>query len=528
MTAAHRRGTSWTAVVPTVGRPTLPALVAALLDAGSAQPPAAVIVVDDRVHSVEPLPVPAGATVIRSGGRGPAAARNAGWRQAGSEWVVFVDDDVVVGPGWHAALGDDLDRACSDTAGVQGRITVPLPPDRPPTDWERNTAGLESACWATADMAYRRVVLQEVGGFDERFPRAFREDADLGLRVTAAGYLIVAGERGVTHPVRPAGPGVSVRAQAGNADDIMMAVLHGPGWRQRCGAEPGRNGRHLATVAAGVAAIAAAVLGNRRAAGVAAAAWAAGTAELAAARIAPGPRHAGEVMTMLATSAAIPPAAVAHMARGLAGRKATLADTRRAPLGQGRSPLVPSRAMVVRPARADPLWRPGAILFDRDGTLVLDVPANGDPARVALMPGARQAVRRARLAGLRVGVVTNQPAVGAGQLHSEDLDRVNARVDELAGPFDAWAICPHEPADDCACRKPQAGLVLEAAARLGVAPDRCAVIGDIGSDVEAALAAGARPVMVPTRVTRRSEIAAAPAVAPDLLRAVDFVLAGTC
>lgn len=515
-------------MVPTVGRPTLPALIAALLSAGTAPPPAAVIVVDDRVRPTEPLPVPGGATVISSGGRGPAAARNAGWRHADSQWIVFVDDDVVVGTGWHAALCADLDRACPDTAGVQGRITVPLPAGRRATDWERNTAGLESACWATADMAYRRDVLSEVGGFDERFPRAFREDADLGLRVTAAGYLIVAGERQVTHPVRPAGRGVSVRAQAGNADDVRMAVLHGPGWRQRCGAEPGRNGRHLATVAAGVTAIAAAAIGRRGVAAVATSAWVAGTAELAAARIVPGPRQAGEIVTMLATSVAIPAAAAAHITCGLARARATLADTGRAPLGQGRSPLAPSGATVVRPARADPLWRPEAILFDRDGTLVVDVPANSDPARVALMPGARQAVRRARQAGLAVAVVSNQPAVGAGALRPEDLDRVNTRVDELAGPFDAWAICPHQAADGCDCRKPRAGLVLDAAARLGIAPDRCAVIGDIGSDIEAAQAAGARPVMVPTRVTRRREIAAAPAVAPDLLRAVDFVLAGTC
>ena len=59
---------------------------------------------------------------------------------------------------------------------------VPLPTDRRPTDWERNTAGLAGASWITADMAYRRTALEAVNGFDERFPRAYREDADLALR----------------------------------------------------------------------------------------------------------------------------------------------------------------------------------------------------------------------------------------------------------------------------------------------------------------------------------------------------------
>ena len=63
-----------------------------------------------------------------------------------------------------------------------------------------------------------------------------------------------------------------------------------------------------------------------------------------------------------------------------------------------------------------------------------------------------------------------------------------------------------------------------AAAALGVDPQDCALIGDIGADVGAALAAGARPVLVPTPVTRREEVAAAPLVAPDLLAAVDLAL----
>ena len=127
----------------------------------------------------------------RSGAAGPAAARNAGWRAARADWVAFLDDDVVPPRRLARRAGGRPGRA------RPGRRRDPGPHRRAragqrPTDWERNVAGLERARWATADMAYRRDVLAAVGGFDERFPRAYREDADLGLRVTAAGWRIVA------------------------------------------------------------------------------------------------------------------------------------------------------------------------------------------------------------------------------------------------------------------------------------------------------------------------------------------------
>jgi len=160
------------------------------------------------------------------------------------------------------------------------------------------------------------------------------------------------------------------------------------------------------------------------------------------------------------------------------------------------------------------------ILFDRDGTLVVDVPYNGDPSAVRPMPTARAAVTLARERGLRLGVVSNQSGIGRGLLDRERVDRVNTRVDELLGPFDVWRICPHTERDGCRCRKPAPGLVLDAARALGTAPERLAVIGDIGADVAAAEATGARAVLVPTPATRPEEIQAAPEVAADLLTAV--------
>ncbi|MCT9930850.1 HAD-IIIA family hydrolase [Planotetraspora sp. A-T 1434] len=169
--------------------------------------------------------------------------------------------------------------------------------------------------------------------------------------------------------------------------------------------------------------------------------------------------------------------------------------------------------------------RPAAVLFDRDGTLIHDVPYNADPGKVEPVPGARAALDRLRRAGVPVGVVSNQSGVAKGLISPAALNEVNARVEELLGRFDVWAVCPHDDADGCDCRKPAPGLVLRAAAALGVSPRDCVVIGDIGRDIEAAGAAGARGILVPTPMTLPTEVAAAPEVAPDLAAAVDRLIA---
>ena len=459
-------------VIPTLGRPSLGRLLHALADSAGPRPNAIFVV---------------------PGRDGPAAARNAGWRASRADWVAFLDDDVVPAPDWLERLADDLAATGPEVAASQGMIRVPLPEDRPPTDWERNVRGLEHARWPTADMAYRRSALEEVGGFDERFRRAYREDADLALRVQAAGYRLVRGRRSVTHPVGKADPWVSVRLQRGNADDVLMARLHG---RWRGADEPaGRRPRHLATTVAGVVGLAGLVTGKRAVARAGLAGWAAGTAELAWARVRPGPRTPTEIATMLATSAVLPAAATFWWIVGLV------------------------RWRTVHRAK-----RPSAVLLDRDGTLVRDVPYNGDPDRVDPMPGAREALRRLRAAGVPTAIVSNQSGIARGLVTREQVDAVNRRIEELLGPVGPWLVCPHGPDEACECRKPAPGLVVRAAAALGVEPDDCVVVGDIGSDVEAAAAAGARPILVPTERTRPEEIAAAPEVTESLGDAIELIL----
>ena len=131
--------------------------------------------------------------------------------------------------------------------------------------------------------------------------------------------------------------------------------------------------------------------GRRREAAAALAVWLAGTAELAAARIAPGPLTVEEVATMLLTSVLIPPAASWQWMRGHVRLRRLLGYGERAP----------------RPL-------PDAVLLDRDGTLIQDVPYNGDPSQVRPLPGVRDALDRLRAAGVRLAVVSNQSGVGRG------------------------------------------------------------------------------------------------------------------
>src|SRR5215218_896221 len=169
-------------VIPSLGRPSLRRLLAAL--APQRQRLGEIFVVDDRGAGTGlEAELDGLATVLAGAGRGPAAARNRGWRASRATWVAFLDDDVVPGPEWARELAADLRQLGPAVAGSQGRLRVPLPDNRPPSDWERCVAGLADAPWITADIAYRRRALAAVGGFDERFRRAYREDTDLALRL---------------------------------------------------------------------------------------------------------------------------------------------------------------------------------------------------------------------------------------------------------------------------------------------------------------------------------------------------------
>jgi D-glycero-D-manno-heptose 1,7-bisphosphate phosphatase len=131
------------------------------------------------------------------------------------------------------------------------------------------------------------------------------------------------------------------------------------------------------------------------------------------------------------------------------------------------------------------------VLLDRDGTIVVDVPYNGDPDLVEPVDGARDSLDRLRDAGVRVGILSNQSGVGRGMIQSDQVRAVNDRVESLLGPFDGWYICEHSPDDECECRKPRTKLVFEAAHDWGLETSEMAIVGDKADDVLTADNAGA-------------------------------------
>jgi len=295
-------------VIPTIGRPSLQATLRSL-ERASARP-RQLVIVDDRRETTSALDIDntiAPTALLRSGGQGPAYARNLGLNRCASPWIVFVDDDVEVSSDWARTLDGDLLGAGPFVAAIQGHVAVPLPERRRPTDWERNVARLSTAKWITADVAVRRQVIAAVGPFRTCFRRAYREDSDLALRLVDHGWRIEMGNRECLHPVSRADFWVSVRKQRGNADDALMRALHGHHFAERLDERPSMMRTHWLTVAS--AAVAVAARDHRTTRRLASAVWTWSAATFAWRRIAPGPRSPREVLRMIVTSLLIPPAA---------------------------------------------------------------------------------------------------------------------------------------------------------------------------------------------------------------------------
>jgi glycosyltransferase involved in cell wall biosynthesis len=242
--------------------------------------------------------------------RGPAAARNAGWRAAEGQFIAFTDDDCRPDPHWLAAGVAALRKGSS---GVSGRVIMPLP--ETPTDYERNAAGLERAPFVTANCFFRRAALSAIGGFDERFAMAWREDSDLWFTLLERGEpLAAAPEAIVVHPVRPARWGVSLSQQRKSLYNALLYKKHPVLYRQYIQAHPPR--RYYAAVAA-IAALMVGLAARRKGmAAAAAASWLALTGEFCARRLRGASRRPSHIAEMIVTSAAIPPLAVFWRLRG--------------------------------------------------------------------------------------------------------------------------------------------------------------------------------------------------------------------
>lgn len=166
--------------------------------------------------------------------QGPAAARNLGWRHASGEVVAFTDDDTVPDPDW---LTNGVKALAPDLAAVTGCVVVPT--SRRPTDFALMTKGLEHAEFVTANAFVRRDMLIKLGGFDERFKSAWREDSDLQFRIAdAGGSMRHADEAVVLHPVRQAPWGVSLKQQRNVFYDALLYKKHPHLYRLRIRPRP--------------------------------------------------------------------------------------------------------------------------------------------------------------------------------------------------------------------------------------------------------------------------------------------------
>ncbi|HEY9697786.1 MAG TPA: HAD family hydrolase [Trichocoleus sp.] len=148
-----------------------------------------------------------------------------------------------------------------------------------------------------------------------------------------------------------------------------------------------------------------------------------------------------------------------------------------------------------------------AVFLDKDGTLVEDVPYNVDPAKILWSEGAIGALRLLHQAGYKLFVITNQSGVARGYFSEMALVPVERFLREQLAifkiPLAGFYYCPHHPDGTvspysiaCACRKPQPGLLLQAAAEHEIDLSRSWFIGDILHDVEAGRVAGCRTVLI--------------------------------
>jgi glycosyltransferase involved in cell wall biosynthesis len=156
--------------------------------------------------------------------KGPAAARNLGWLNARGQIIAFTDDDCIPDVHWLTEIIQNFNPQEEDIA-ITGMVTVPI--SSSPTDYELNTAGLQTADFITANCACTKKALEKTGGFDERFSMAWREDSDLHFKLMQNEIRIkkVNAAR-VTHPVRQSSWGVSIKEQKKTMYDALLYKKH--------------------------------------------------------------------------------------------------------------------------------------------------------------------------------------------------------------------------------------------------------------------------------------------------------------
>lgn len=314
-------------------------------------------------RELETCTVPAIRYIPVTSSHGPAAARNAGWRAAHGEIIAFTDDDCIPTPGWLSA---GLAAFSTEVVGVSGKLVMPL--EHIPTDYERNAIRLEKSEFVTANCFYSRDVLERVGGFDEQFRSAWREDSDLfftiheyveqfgytdgicattmsgllqgfddervqvlpastftasapmnngrfsrepacqGSKCDPSHALIYVPRAVVIHPVRPASWGISLKQQRKSMFNALLYKKHPNLYRQRIQAAPPWH--YYCILGALLVTLASIVVGSWLFALGAFTAWIFMTGRFALERLSHTSHAPSHVLEMIVTSILIPPLSI--------------------------------------------------------------------------------------------------------------------------------------------------------------------------------------------------------------------------
>lgn len=236
--------------------------------------------------------------------QGPAGARNAGWRQARAPIIAFTDDDTLPEPGW---LEGGLAAMASGADAAVGSIVMPLPSR--PTDLQVDAARLSQVEFATANCFVRRQALADIGGFDERYTAAWREDSDLHFNLLERGKSItLASDAVVVHPLRnmPFAAGISMQKKV--MYDVLLYRKFPELYRERI--RGSRPWFYMAVSAALFAGVAAWLAGKHSVADAALALWAALTLYFLGRRLQNSAFSVRNTMELLITSMAIPPLSI--------------------------------------------------------------------------------------------------------------------------------------------------------------------------------------------------------------------------
>jgi D-glycero-D-manno-heptose 1,7-bisphosphate phosphatase len=170
------------------------------------------------------------------------------------------------------------------------------------------------------------------------------------------------------------------------------------------------------------------------------------------------------------------------------------------------------------------------VFLDRDGVLIRATLRNGRPhppenlEQVELDPSAQEACELLRSAGYLLIVVTNQPDVARGTQTRPVVEAIHQYLRERL-PIDDFAVCYHDDANGCDCRKPKPGLILRAAERYGIDLRASVMVGDRWRDVEAGQAAGCRTVWLDYGYAERGPARIPDFVAGTLAEAAEWILA---